>query len=334
MKPDSQSSFWNKLKPTALSADDRAAIIHEIEDGALLSKRYVTLTIIATIIAAFGLITNSVATIVGAMIIEPSMGPIMGLALGLVRLNWKLKQHSLLATVVGILLAILVGYLSGKAPVDMGITQELNVRTMPTLLDMVVAYASGLAAGYAYVNPKVNPALAGVAVSVSLVPPLAASGFFLAHGMPSESTGAFLMFFANFICIQLAAVLVFAFYRMGRVKRASLRTMYVVQFLPYVVMVGMVGAYLTYTLRDLVALSQQKSVIRKVIRGQFGLSDADITLDLKHINGENDARIVLPIQRGLSKEDVQNLKNTIEAEIKAPITLRLRAYPVDEHVAE
>jgi uncharacterized hydrophobic protein (TIGR00271 family) len=318
------------LRPSALSGDDRTIIIDEVEDGARVSKRYITLTVIATIIAAFGLITNSVATIVGAMIIEPSMGPIIGLALGLVRFNWKLKQDALIAIVVGVLLAIFIGYLSGKAPVDMGITPELKVRTMPTLLDMVVAYASGLAAGYAYVNPKVNPALAGVAVSVSLVPPLAASGFFLAKGMQHESIGAFLMFFANFICIQLAAVLVFAFYRLGRIKKASLRNAYFVQFLPYVVMVIMVGYYMTYTLKDLVSVSSQKAIIRDLVKKRFQVSEEDIQLDLKHKDGINDIRLVIPVKRGLASSEVDSLKAEIENQIKGPTALRVRAYPIDE----
>jgi uncharacterized hydrophobic protein (TIGR00271 family) len=332
--PEILRTLWTSLKPTALSADDRAAIIDEVEDGAKTSRRLVTLTIIATIIAAFGLITNSVATIVGAMIIEPSIGPIMGLALGLVRFNWKLKQNSLLAILVGICLSILIGYLSGKAPVDMGLTTELKVRAMPTLLDMVVAFASGLAAGYAYVNPKVNPALAGVAVSVSLVPPLAASGFFLAHSMLQESTGAFLMFFANFICIQLAAVLVFAFYRMGRVRRASDRSLYVLQFLPYVVMALMVGVYLSYTLKDLVLVSTQKSVIRKIVRDRFKLEDEDVSLEVKHNSGVNEVRLVIPVRQGMNSQIINRLKTEIEGEIREQISLKIRAFPIDELEAD
>lgn len=316
------------LKPTALSADDRAELIAFIEEGARPSRRYFTLTIIASFIAAFGLITNSVATIVGAMIIEPSMGPIVGLALGLVRFNQKLKVTSLISIVFGIGLVILVGYLSGIAPVDMGITNELKVRSVPTLLDMLTAVASGLAAGYAYVNPKVNPALAGVAVAVSLAPPLAASGIFLAHSMPKEATGAFLIFFANLICIQLACVGVFLFYKVGTSRKTKNKTMYFAQFLPYLLMTALVGAYLVYTLKDLVAISNEQRVVREYLN-KNGFKDEDFKLFISHEEDECLVRVEAAVRSGLSTGLVQKMRTEMQLELGKRLRLEFRGTPVD-----
>jgi uncharacterized hydrophobic protein (TIGR00271 family) len=321
-------TFIDQLKPTPLSADDRAELIAFIEEGARPSRRYFTLTVIASFIAAFGLITNSVATIVGAMIIEPSMGPIVGLALGLVRFNQKLKVTSLLSIVFGIVLVIMVGYLSGIAPVDMGITNELKVRSVPTLLDMLTAVASGLAAGYAYVNPKVNPALAGVAVAVSLAPPLAASGIFLAHAMPKEATGAFLIFFANLICIQLACVAVFLFYKVGTSRKTKNKTMYFVQFLPYILMTVSVGVYLVYTLKDLVTISNEQRIVRQYLL-KSGFEDTDFKLFVDHERSECNVRVEAVIKTGMSTERVQKMRTEIQLELGKPVHLEFRGTPVD-----
>jgi uncharacterized hydrophobic protein (TIGR00271 family) len=251
------------LKPSTLSPDDRAEIINAIEDMAASSRRFVVLLILASIIAALGLLTNSSATIIGAMIVEPSMGPIIGLALGLARFDRDLKKCALQALFVGTVLTFVIGFAIGKLPFDLGVTNEMLVRTRPTLLDMVIALASGLAGAYAFVNPKVNPALAGVAVAVSLAPPLVASGLFCAHGDWERGWGAFLMYLANLICIQAAAVLVFWIYRLGthrKARRAGLAS-YIVQFFPYLASFALIG----WALADALIVAVDDQRVRTVI---------------------------------------------------------------------
>jgi uncharacterized membrane protein len=99
------------------------------------------------------------------------------------------------------------------------ITPEILARTSPRLLDLVVALAAGAAGAFALGREDVSDALPGVAIAVSLVPPLAASGILLADGRPGLAGGAFLLFFTNFVAIVLAGVVVLAVMGYGAVAR-------------------------------------------------------------------------------------------------------------------
>ena len=173
--------------------------------------RFTILLSLATIIAAVGLIADSTASIIGAMIIAPLMGPIVGIALGIVTGSPPRAMRSLLVAIYGIVLAILVSVAIGSwlATPTLTVTPQIVARTAPTILDLVIALASGAAGAYGASNRKVSDALAGVAISISLVPPLATVGLLLGQGDYDGASGAMLLFLANFVSIVLAASVVF-----------------------------------------------------------------------------------------------------------------------------
>ncbi len=174
--------------------------------------RFSVLLTLAGIIASAGLISNSVASIIGAMIIAPLMGPIVGIALGIVTGLPKRAVQSLIVTAAGIVTTILIGVVMGawlgSAP-DVPQNSEIVGRTSPTLIDLVVALAAGAAGAYAASNAKVADSLPGVAIAISLVPPLGTAGILLSAGLPEEAAGALLLFATNFVSIVLAASVVF-----------------------------------------------------------------------------------------------------------------------------
>lgn len=314
------------LKPTTLTPDDRAAIIDQIEDTAASSRRFVVLLILASIIAALGLLTNSSATIIGAMIVEPSMGPIIGLALGLARFDRDLKKCALQALFVGTLLTFLIGFAVGKLPFDLGVTNEMLVRTRPTLLDMVIALASGLAGAYAFVNPKVNPALAGVAVAVSLAPPLVAAGLFCAHGDFERGWGAFLMYLANLICIQAAAVLVFWIYRIGthrKARRAGLAS-YIVQFFPYLLSFALIG----WALGDALSVAVDDQRVRTVIWNELN-RDAGFWESTLKREGKNQWTIEYHGPIRPQNNELSGHLSRISNELNRPIQLSVQWLPTE-----
>src|SRR5207342_368353 len=159
--------------------------------------RFSVLLILASIIACAGLIGNSVASIIGAMIIAPLMGPIVGIALGIVVGLPVRAVRSLVVAVAGIALTIGIGVAMGawlgSAP-SAPFNSEIVGRTSPTLIDLVVALAAGAAGAYATSNAKVADSLPGVAIAISLVPPLATAGILLSVGEAAASMGAFLLF--------------------------------------------------------------------------------------------------------------------------------------------
>ena len=174
--------------------------------------RLVTLTALSTVIASFGLVANSAAVVIGAMLVAPLMQPIIGLAAALVlgRPRGELVSTALIALTTGeaFVVALLVGLVVPSFRV-ITVTPELLSRTAPALLDLGIAVAAGAAGAYVTVRPRAGGAIAGAAIAVALVPPLSACGILLAHGNRSLATGAFFLFLTNLVGIVLAAAIVF-----------------------------------------------------------------------------------------------------------------------------
>ena len=193
----------------------------------------------ASAIATFGLIADSAPAIIGAMIIAPMMVPIMSLAYGLLTLNTRTVTASILTVSCGAVLVVAIAFASTKLSGMRVAGPEILSRTSPTLLDLCIALAAGGAAAYAQTHRNIVNSIAGVAVAVALVPPLAVSGIGLALGSKavtdagislsepgswsggsSIATGAFILFATNLAGILIVAILVFVVQGHGRWKRA------------------------------------------------------------------------------------------------------------------
>jgi uncharacterized hydrophobic protein (TIGR00271 family) len=173
------------------------------------------------LIASFGLVMNSTAIIIGAMLVAPLMTPILGLGLGLARGEATLIRMALRAEVTGIVIAVGAGALFGLSLPYIETTPEMLGRTTPNLLDLLVAVFAGSAGAYALVDEKLSPALPGVAISTAIVPPLANCGLSLSLGAHQGAWGSFLLFFTNFLSILLVSAVVF--YHAGMAQELKLR---------------------------------------------------------------------------------------------------------------
>lgn len=142
------------------------------------------------------------------MLVAPLMTPLLGLGLALVQGNVMLAKISARSVSFGICVALLVGYLVGVViPGFDQPTEEMLARGGPGLLDLFVAFASGLAAAYASSRPGLLAALPGVAIAAALVPPIATSGLALAQGDYVLFGNALLLFTINMFTIILASIL-------------------------------------------------------------------------------------------------------------------------------
>lgn len=184
-------------------------VLEEIRDGSEPQVRFYVMVAVSTMIASFGLITNSTAVIIGAMLVAPLMTPIFGIALALIRGNTVLFGRALQAEAVGVVAAILMGFVLGKLYPALVATPEMLARTEPQLFDLLVAVFSGFAGAYALLDEKISPALPGVAIATAIVPPLANTGLCYSTGAYVAGTGSFLLFFANFLSILLVASVTF-----------------------------------------------------------------------------------------------------------------------------
>jgi uncharacterized hydrophobic protein (TIGR00271 family) len=170
------------------------------------------LLVLAAIIASCGVVADSTATVVGAMIIAPLGTPIFGTALAVVvgQRRQMLAALGFLAT--GILIAIAIGAFIGWAtparmPVD--VNPQILGRTAPTALDLVIALATGVAGAYGLTRREVAAVLPGVAIAISLVPPLGVVGITLGAGQFTLALGALLLFATNVLAILVSGVVVF-----------------------------------------------------------------------------------------------------------------------------
>jgi uncharacterized hydrophobic protein (TIGR00271 family) len=180
-----------------------------LSDNAQASQSYLILMVLSTLLATVGLFANSAPVIIGAMILAPLMAPIISLSMGVLRQNTEFIKVSLNTLVTGVALAILFGTLLSLLVPLHTINSEIGARLSPTLLDLGVAIISGIAAAYASARSEVAKSLAGVAIAVALVPPLAVTGIGIGWLDWQVFSGAFLLFMTNLMGIVLAAAATF-----------------------------------------------------------------------------------------------------------------------------
>jgi uncharacterized hydrophobic protein (TIGR00271 family) len=201
-----------------MSDEERAVVTGELffdgEERRPYLWRFFILIVLSTLIAALGLVANSVAVIIGAMLVAPLMTPILAVAASLLLTDIRRVVVSVLVIVAGTALAIGTGMfvtwlgLGTFTTTAANLPHEILGRTQPSLLDLGVAVAAGLAGGYVLTHPRASSSLPGVAIAVALVPPLATVGILLQIGESDLARGALLLFATNLVAIVLSAIVV------------------------------------------------------------------------------------------------------------------------------
>lgn len=186
-----------------LDREMRVTFVSGLQDSSRLGFDFVALTCLSTVIAALGLIRNSGAVVIGAMLVAPLMTPLIASGLSLVQGNWHLIRIASRTVFGGFLLAFGIGVFLGLAIPGLAPTDEMLARGSPSAFDLLVALVSGMAAAYAGSRPHLLSALPGVAIAASLIPPVATSGMALAISDFSLASGALLLFLTNIVAIVL-----------------------------------------------------------------------------------------------------------------------------------
>ncbi|NNE94819.1 MAG: TIGR00341 family protein [Acidimicrobiales bacterium] len=193
-----------------MARDERARVVanlfHEGGRRRPFVHRFAALMVLSSLIAVLGLLADSTAVVIGAMIVAPLMAPVLGVAAAIV-MDWPRRAAESAATAtLGSAMAIALAVAAAAVlPSPEEIPGEVLARTAPNLLDLGVAVSAGAAGAYAQVRRAAGEALTGVAVAVALVPPLAVVGITLQMGEWTLAAGAFLLFLANVAGIVLAA---------------------------------------------------------------------------------------------------------------------------------
>ena len=280
---------------------------------------------LSAVISTLGLLADSVAIIIGAMIIAPLMGPIVGMAYATAMGNRKLLRRSSLTLLQGLILTIVVSYLTASLIGLETVDSEILSRTNPTLIDFGIALAAGMAGAFTQTRRSISDAIPGVAIAVALVPPLSVIGIGLALGEREIYTGSSLLFMTNLICIIFFGGLVFLFQSYGNIERAKkgLALSTAVMFV--------LGIPLTLSMKDL--------IIEKNVRHQI----SDSIIYETEIFKDSDIKSITVIPRRgylqvnlevaaamntITQADIDSVKQLLTKKIGKPIDLRVEIIPM------
>lgn len=310
-----------------------------IEANALPSRMFFVMNVLSAIIASYGLITNSAAVVIGAMLVAMMLGPITGIALAIIDYRLPLLRKSLLTLMAGVSLVVMVGFVVGSLHNGQPLTAEILSRTQPTSMDLMIALAGGTAGAYAMVSPHLSVAVVGVAVATALVPPLAASGILLSHGEIYLGLGALILAITNIIAIQFTNALVLWVLGFRRLVKNDYKSNTFLTFLrrnavSLSLLIGL-GIYLSINLKTNARQQKFENNVNETINSYF--YDKGNVLTNTQFDKTDDHQVVRAVIRGEttpSSYDVRQIEATITQDIQdnfpsyLPIKVQLRYLPV------
>lgn len=214
-----RKEFLARITPT-LTPAEQDELTWRAAEMASWHVDFAVLVVVSSILASLGLLMNSTAVIIGAMLVAPLMQPLIGLAIGTASGMRRLARRAVLTLFLGVMLAFLISLVIGLVAPSRAITEQMLERGNVGWLEMAVALASGFIGAYATARKDIPAALAGVAIAAALMPPLCTAGLGVGLGNSFLALRATALFVLNITSIALAALLVFLWLGM-RPEQAS-----------------------------------------------------------------------------------------------------------------
>lgn len=315
-----------------ISPEREQWILKELEEAAQLHAPFFVLVATSAVIAAFGLLLNSPAVIIGAMLVAPLMTPIFSLSVALIRGRANLLRRALRTEAYGVGLAVLVALFIGLLAPEPTLTYEILSRAQPTLFDLAVALAAGLAGAFALVREEISPALPGVAIAVALLPPLGVVGLGLSMRRLDVAGGALVLFLANFVAIHLVSAGVFylsglATHTVERNPRVLLKN-----FGAAVVLLVVMAVFLAVQLSTLVNRERNTRLARSLLEQQVKMVAGARLSDLDVRCQAGACRVVATVETPELFEPplVQGIQNVMEAQMHHKVELLVRSVQMSE----
>ncbi|MEA3492423.1 MAG: TIGR00341 family protein [Campylobacterota bacterium] len=304
------------------STEQYSALFTNLRNEGSVSRVFVVLLILATVIATLGLFINSSSVIIGAMLLAPLMQPIVSLSMGVLRQDEMLCKSALRTVLIGMMITLMTAMLVAYLTPIRELSSEMASRLSPTLLDMLVAIASGVAAAYVKNDEKILSSLAGVAIAVALVPPLAVSGIGLGWGEWSMFMQSLLLFITNLIGIVLAGSITFLVLGYAPIKVAK----------KGIFVWAMIAVLVTVPLYHSFETMRERSDIERVLsQVNFDINEKSIYLSRVDYRSKGDGaevRCEVVLSQKLQKEEREYLHHLINKVVGRPteviVTFRYR----------
>ncbi|MGF1672905.1 MAG: DUF389 domain-containing protein [Rivularia sp. (in: cyanobacteria)] len=322
---ESNSGDWPWLaeKPMQIAGLNRS-----LWRGAVPSMSFYILLSLSGIIATLGLLANSAATIIGAMIVAPLMGPIIAIAYSMVAANQRLLKRSSFTLVKGVLLTVGISFLIAKGVGIKTLGSEIAGRISPTLLDMGVALAAGAAGAYAKSRRSIADALPGVAIAVALVPPLSVVGIGLAINSQSVTIGSSLLFLANLTGIIFSGAIVFLSHGYGSLAKA--RQGLIVS----ITGILLLGLPLSFSLQTLLIQEQTRRQISYLLYNKTQtFADTNIRSIKVRRQGKQlfvQMEVAAPFNL-ITDEDIKEVHQFLQTELNRPLNFQVEIIPTQQY---
>lgn len=293
----------------------RASLLEDSQ----LSLNFLVLLTGSCLIATFGLIVNSTAVIIGAMLIAPLMQPLRGFAFASIEGDRELLRISTGSIAIGTLVGVTMSWLAGMI---LGIPEfgsEVLARTQPTLIDLTIAVVAGAISSFAKVRPEIGDALPGTAIAVALMPPLCVVGLTMSQGQWNYSSGAFLLYFTNLIGISLACTVVYVLAGYTRRNKQFSRTL---SWSVSAVLILLLAVPLGISSLDLIRQSRLNYSMRTILSSSPLLARQDVELIETQILWETSQIELLVRASGLiTPEEVVVVEDAVANKIGQPFDI-------------
>lgn len=329
MDQENRFQTWISQYIKPLEPDRRNEIIEYIRKAATPGFDYFFLIILSGGIATIGLINDSPAVIIGAMLVAPLMSPILGVGLGSITADGVLSRDSAASLTRGaflsILLSILVTFFNIYLPFVPSLIEipgEVLARTQPTPNDLLIALAGGLAAAYSLSQPHLSAALPGVAIATALMPPLSTIGIGIALGRWEIAGGATLLFLTNAVTIAFASILVF--FLEGFVPKFPKdndkipKSLIITGLLTFLLLIP-----LTFVGITLVSNAQENRLINNIIDQEFAEIRNAQLVELSILRSEEQIALDITVRSNtpLTYFQVVSLQEILATQLNKPVSL-------------
>ncbi|MBO0347937.1 TIGR00341 family protein [Phormidium pseudopriestleyi FRX01] len=323
----SNSGEWKWIAENPISLE---GLNRQLWRSSVPSLSFYVLLGLSGIISTLGLLANSAATIIGAMIIAPLMGPILGIAYGMVMGNRRLLKRSSLTLWTGVGLTIFISFLISHLVGLRTVQEEILSRSQPTLLDLGLALAAGTAGAFAKSRRHIGDALPGVAIAVALAPPLSVIGIGISLGSSKIFNGSSLLFLTNLIGIIFSGGIVFVCQRYGSLKRAK------EGFLISIFTLTILGLPLGFSLNNLVLEDNIRRSVTLLI-SQETLTFYKSEIRRVEVDSQQEVLIVnlevAAAANSISENQVKLVRDFLEERLQRKLSLNVQVIPLTEFTA-
>lgn len=311
----------------ASNGDIKASVV----SGAKLKGTNMCILICAIIIASIGLNMNSVAVIIGAMLISPMMGAIIGVGYAIATNDFKFVKRAAVSLIIQIAISVITSSVYFMVSPISNTSSELLSRTMPTIWDVLIAIVGGLAGAIGMTRKEKSNVIPGVAIATGLMPPLCTVGYGISMRNLSYVGGAFYLFFINAFFICLSSIIVFKIMKMPRKKGANAKEEWKIKRnLGIIAIITIIPS--VFLAHQIVKESIINANFQKYLNAEFRYEGTQIVKSSVDIKNKK-INLAL-IGKVLEHEEIINLSNALKRYNLQDMNLKITQTEVEEGITK